>query len=80
MTAKEKAIEIVNKFNPYVENWDYYNDDSNIILNNCKKCALICVEEIIKSGNALVNELADGYIDEHFNNYWQEVKIEINKL
>ena len=83
MTPREKAVELVNKFNPYVENWDFYNDtflDHKIILNHCKKSALIVVDEIIKSGNILATELADGYIDEPFNNYWQEVKKEINSL
>lgn len=80
MTAKEKAIKLVEKFEPYV---NYQKDD---LINeiermriNAKQCALICVDEIltfIKDADpqSLSYELM-GYRD-----YWQEVKQQIKKL
>lgn len=66
MTPKEKAEELVDKFNLEVR-W-----------NNAKQCALIAVEEIINTG-ALCEELDYG-CDERNLHYWQEVKNEIDKL
>lgn len=44
------------------------------------ECAKIAVEEIIEAGNNIISELIDGYEDLEFNNYWQEVKKELNKM
>lgn len=51
MTAKEKALELVNKFMPLFGYWDYYNDtlrDKEYVLNDAKHHALICIEEQIE--------------------------------
>ena len=40
--------------------------------DNAKQCALICVEEIL--------EIKSVYHSIELDNYWQEVKQEINKL
>jgi hypothetical protein len=74
MAPKEKAKELVFKFKKYA----YYpktNDDEvfiNQLNNNAKQCALIAVDEILDN-NLWFN-------DEINNNYWQEVKTEIEKL
>jgi hypothetical protein len=74
MTPKEKAKELVFKYQNLVTIWDCYNDEPIEIkfrLEDMKKCALICVDEIIESeSNYFPNEI----------HYWQEVKKEINKL
>ena len=72
MTPKEKAIELANK---------YYNDVA-IELDNefvfipkdlCKQCALIAVDEILILVTAM-----DG--KEYWQEYYEEVKQEIEKL
>ena len=67
MTAKGKAFELVSKM--------CLLDcrDENIII--AKQCALICVDEILESHyKVLVGVMPK------VNDYWQEVKAEINKL
>ena len=66
MTAKEKAEELVQIF---------YNNQSShsitsVAFNSAKRCALICVDEILKST----------FVQNNTYNYWTEVKQEINKL
>ena len=77
MTPKEKAKELYNKY------WDidglgYYRDEdgfivwsTSIIGKQAKQCALIAVDEIIKSGKD---------VDEFAESYWYKVKQEIEKL
>lgn len=73
MTAKEKAIELYNKFRnkfPVLS--------ANI---RAKKCALICVDEIINdySSYRVKSWLSlNGAIS--LKEYWEEVKQEIEKL
>lgn len=69
MTPKEKAEELVERFNllqTYVEYFSY---------DHAKQCALICVDEIFKT----VKSVSSNEI-EYDDNYWQEVKTEIEKL
>jgi len=72
MTPKEKAVELISKFKPYA---DYQEDDCfnqiEKMLINAKQCALIAVDEIIKT-------LKPPCLNEY--SYWQEVKKEIEKL
>ena len=63
MTPKEKARELVDKFDKAV------NTHTNTPL---KKCALIAVDEILKGENNFIQT------NEHYK-YWQEVKQEIEK-
>lgn len=70
MTPKEKAIELVNKYN----NNDhlYYS----ITIEQAKICALIAVDEMLN---------ADWFIPTkedftRWSDYWKEVKQEIEKL
>ncbi len=67
MTPKDKAKELVDKFIPIL---DYGQTEK---FNQAKKCAVICVEEIIKCTFGKYNSFA--HID-----YWEKVKQEINKL
>ena len=86
MEPKEKALELVEKFENYV---DYQGDDCfnerEKMLINAKNCALIAVDEIVN--NIYKSSSLEKY---HINNdtmneveaisYWQEVKQEIEKL
>jgi len=61
MKAEEKAMEIAMKF------------DRNGETDNAKQCALICVDEIMKS-------LGGRYGSDLSMQYWIDVKQEIEKL
>jgi len=69
LTPKEKAEELVNKFREYA-NGDY--DDGKfspgIEKQNGKHCALIAVDEILNNCYTVMKP------------FWQEVKMEIEKL
>lgn len=72
MTPKEKAQELVDRFSEYSHtDFDYnkrgYQVKSQIA--NAKQCALIAVDEIIKSNPRLPHTLD-----------WQQVKTEIENL
>jgi hypothetical protein len=67
MTPKDKAVELVDKFRIIS-----YGKYSNPTKNKAKQCALIAVDEMI--------EESIGYLSFDRNNYWQEVKQEIEKL
>ena len=71
MTPKEKAKELVDKFENYCD-----VDDPNGILDwqdclkqNAKNCALICINEMIRI-----------CYDHNMASYYGEVKLEIEKL
>jgi hypothetical protein len=72
MTPKDKAIELIEKFEDFV---DYQEDDCftqrEKILINAKNCGLIAVDEIL-------NLDIDTNVLDYW--YWQEVKQEIEKL
>ena len=77
MTAKEKAEELVDK----------YIVVAPMYFSEAKQCALIAVDEIIKSNPAefiLVDNVTDPLKPryEYISNkdFWQEVKHEIEKL
>ena len=70
MKPKEKAIELVEKFKKQTFGADDFRK------RNAKKCALICVIEIM---NTVYGEW-DDYMNEPKQEYWQEVKTELNKL
>ena len=65
MTPKEKAEELVNKYETLGK--DFTRGVS--MKEFSKQCALIAVDELI----------SDAY-NNYFYNYWQEVKNEIEKL
>ena len=79
MGAKEKAKELVVRFNKYsycYNEGSLYIKEGDLIWNS-KQCALICVDEIIK-------ELKDIEKNEHYTYervlYYERVKKEIEKL
>lgn len=73
MTSKEKAIQLVDKY--FKLTHPYYDIDK------AKQCALIAVDEILKSGIEI-----DYYFDKsigyylNYLEYYAEVKQEIQKL
>jgi hypothetical protein len=75
MTSKEKAIELLNKYNSLQVSF-YKNQDPSY--GYAKQCALIAVDEIIDS---YIQEKNNGYIvSDKIILYWQEVKQEIINL
>ena len=70
MTAKEKAIELVDKFTLYLGT-DVNGDECYVDILEAKQCALICVDEILR-------EIPKRFDSEE--RYWEDVKKEIEKL
>tara|TARA_R110001599_G_scaffold79628_1_gene215611 strand:- start:192 stop:404 length:213 start_codon:yes stop_codon:yes gene_type:complete len=70
MIAKEKAKELVGKYEHHSKPMEYGINFSGDI-DHAIESALICVDEMLEE---LGEELKLAY------NYWQEVKQEINKL
>lgn len=85
MTPKEKAYELVDKFGNTETDITFVNSDSDIELasgyltrNAAKQCAIIAVDEILI---AIRNDQSDDPEgQEMYENYWNEVKTEINAL
>lgn len=76
MTPKEKAIELVNKYiNLYPSYIVMFQGDIDEATKNIKKCALIAVNEIIKSQYKVLSGVKPSFYD-----YWAEVELEIEKL
>ncbi len=77
MTPKEKADELFDKFYSTIP-----NDEMGENYKSAKQCALIVVDEIIKSSPARspINDSSDFMPHFKANKYWNEVKQEINKL
>ena len=79
MKAKEKAIELVDK---YLCVEDGYKGDNGcgICEYQAKQCALIAVDEIIN--NCLFEIYSCGFLtlETKHKEYWEEVKQEIQKL
>ena len=81
MIPKEKAKELIWKYLPILEGWKHKDS------NQAKQCALIAVDEIMKAPheNNYIEliptdaENTDWFWDK-FDEYWKEVKNEIEKL
>ena len=69
MTAKEKAHELINKFLLYSDDGDLKNKYWKI--RNAKQCALIAVDEILKTFDITTPSKIE---------YWHFVEQEIEKL
>jgi hypothetical protein len=69
MTAKEKAIELVHRYDTMQSVIEGFS------LEDAKQCALIAVDEIMKAVGWEEMELG---VDR--DNYWEEVKKEIELL
>ena len=76
MTPKEKAEELLNKFNnPDRTNYPY--------VHNAQQCALIAVDEMQANAGMIWggrNTETGLTARDEFRKYWQEVKQEIEKL
>ena len=72
-TAKEKAVELVEKYeNAIYEKFTYTGDGVEAMML-AKECALINVQELIKD-----NELNENIVNGGLNKeYWEQVKKEI---
>ncbi len=70
MTPKEKAESLL----ALMYDVDFWDDEDQPIMqhHHARKCALIAVDEII-------NVIEDNCL-EYDDNYWNEVKTEMNKL
>lgn len=85
MTPAEQAKELVNKFKDHVAiNYQY---DEEPIFECQKECALIVVNEILKANPHSINPKFDIHVMQDPRNqywrsddYWEEVKREIEKL
>lgn len=76
MTPKEKATELINKFLRLEDDtsfyWDGYDDRKYLdedILPHAKKCAIICVDEIINTKLQTIQPL-----------FWEDVKKELESI
>ena len=69
MTPKEKAEYLIRKYYSFGLN----NPAQSFSWYECKQCALIAIDEII-------NSVDDEHVSDIFNEYWEEVKQEIEKL
>lgn len=74
MTPKEKAIDLIEKLDSYVDytECDVFTERQNM-LKNAKTCATIIVDEIIENNYKLL----DGMKYHEELNYWEAVKLEI---
>lgn len=72
MTPKEKAKNLVDRFDYEVVNLDGIISHTK---EESKQCALICVDEMINYLKPLAYDVQSIH-----TSYWQEVKQEINKL
>jgi hypothetical protein len=74
MTPKEKAIELVNK---YLRTYPIYDNPTVVIsytTNEAKQCALIAVDEILRSHHNLYG------VNNKEVKFYSEVQQEIEKL
>lgn len=67
MNAKEKAIDLLDKYRTIIRKTDIVSEDE-IYLS--KECAIIAVDEILKNKLLFFNQ----------KKYWQQVKVEIKNL
>ena len=73
MTPKQKADELVDKFQEHVQYWDCRNDVP-LEEKHSKHCAIICVDDTLE---ALEH---NHWQNIHWIGYYEEVKQEIEKL
>jgi hypothetical protein len=71
MNYKEKAEELIRKYYTF----GIRKEGQSLSWHESKQCALICVDEILET----VKSVSSNEI-EYDDNYWQQVKTEIEKL
>lgn len=80
-SAKEKAKELIDKFSKPFLHKDTEGFEYMIVGKEIKECALIAVDEIIKSIRIVVFAAkGDKAFFDFQAKYWKQVKSEINKL
>ena len=83
MTPQEKAQELVWKYYHILEH-TISNEYLSVTKEIVKQCASIAIDEILKLDNIntynYLTENKENLIVQLANNYWQEVKQEIEKL
>jgi len=84
MTPKEKAKELINKYAEiglayYVDKDGLWDHTQLLDDESAKQCALIAVDEIIKSSNIKMSE-NDNTKFVYTDVYWTEVKTELENL
>jgi hypothetical protein len=72
MTPHAKAIDLFNEYYSYLKANLMYDEEAR---EDAKQCALIAIDEIIK----VACDYSD-YDETVTKEYWEKVKIEINKL
>ena len=77
MTAEEKAIELVDKFTLYLGT-DVNGDECYVDIIEAKRCALICVDEILEFAYDIEWEKKEEAVSKL--KFLKEVEQEINKL
>ena len=87
MDAKEKAKQLVERFIRVEDDsqfyWQPYDDIPYIdseVLPHAKKCALIVIEEILTNSKQTILFISSSEDLVCDNDYWNEVKMEINAL
>ena len=80
-SPKEKAKELVEKFNEPTQEWVDNDQEYGWLpnLENAKACALIAVDEIMRA-NIMEYPQHNTIYSPHKNDYWQQVKEAINQL
>jgi hypothetical protein len=75
MTGQDKAKELVDNFK---NNTRAFNETCGCedYLHDAKECALIAVDEVL----AFIDEHMQGWLDSDWKEYWEQVKIEIEKI
>lgn len=79
MTPKEKAKELTRKFSNYAKEEEFLIGSSDNV-NSAQQCALIAVEEIIRTGLLSKSRVKHQAIADVHEEYWNQVKTEIEKL
>jgi hypothetical protein len=79
MTPKEKAKELTEKFNN-INNAIFRLLRKPVINSISKQCALIAVDELIRVFDEDFDDYRSYYNYHTADEYWQEVKNEIEKL
>lgn len=86
-SPKEKAIQLVNRFTKLeIEIGGQFDGYLTMNVYDAKQCALIAVDEIIKVApidkyENLDSQFSVEYVGQHlFEEYWEEVKTEIENL
>ena len=85
MTPKEKAEELFDKFKDLTLNVEHDDDQNNF---TAKQCALMAVNELMKAPHdshyyaGFIPEDAEptDFFWDEFENFWNEVKQEIEKI